>query len=51
MIEVDPKGKEAIKEMGMQDVFDKEINKLKKRDETGNLKYEIHNMHFDEVDF
>ena len=25
--------------MGMQDVFDKEINKLKRRDETGNIQY------------
>ena len=51
LIEVDPRGKKALKEMGMEDVFDKEINKLKKRDAEGNLEYEVHNMHFNEVDF
>ena len=43
LIEVDPKGASALKEMGMQDVFDKEINKIKKRDADGNLTYEFLN--------
>ena len=39
LIEVDPKGASALKEMGMQDVFDKEINKLKRRDDAGDIQY------------
>lgn len=51
LIEVDPKGKDALKDLGMEDVFQKEINKLKRRDKDGNLKYDYANAHFDEVDF
>ncbi len=30
LIEVDPKGKETLKELGMEDVFKKEMDKLQK---------------------
>jgi hypothetical protein len=35
LIEVAPAGKAALAELGMQDVFQKEVDKLKRRDKDG----------------
>ena len=51
LIDVDPKGKEALDELGMKQVFEQEVEKQKQRGEDGNLRYQVGNFNFDEVDF
>ena len=51
LIEVSEEGKKSLEDLGVKELFEREINKLKKRDATGNLVYENHNIHFDTVDF
>lgn len=51
LIEVSEEGKKSLEDLGVKELFEREINKLKKRDASGNLVYENHNIHFDTVDF
>ena len=44
LIEVSPEGKKTLESLGMQKVFQAEVDKLKKRDKDGNLKYDESNI-------
>lgn len=53
LIEVNEQGKEQLEKLGVKELFEREISKLKKKDANGNTTpaYESHNIHFDTVDF
>ena len=42
-----------MEKLGVKELFEREISKLKKKDADGNIvnAYEAHNIHFDTVDF
>ena len=46
-IEVAPEGKKALDDLGMRDVFQKEVDKLKRKNEKGNLEFDYSNVHFE----
>jgi hypothetical protein len=51
LIEVAPEGKKALDDLGMRDVFQKEVDKLKRKNEKGDLEFDYSNVHFSQVDF
>ena len=53
LIEMNEQGKEQLEQLGVKELFEREIAKLKKKDANGNVTqmYENHNIHFDTVDF
>ena len=51
LIEVNEEGKKSMEELGVKELFERELAKLKKRDANGNQMFENHNVHFDTVDF
>ena len=51
LIEVSEEGKKSLDQLGVREMFEREISKLKKKDVDGNEVYENHNIHFDTVDF
>ena len=53
LIEVSPEAREQLNQLGVRELFERELSKLKKKDADGNTTetYENHNVHFDTVDF
>ena len=51
LIEVSEEGKKSLHDLGVKELFERELRKMKKKDANGNEIYENHNIHFDEVDF
>ena len=47
LIEVAPEGKKALDDLGMRDVFQKEVDKLKRKNEKGDLEFDYSNVHFE----
>ena len=51
LIEVSDEGKKSLEQLGVKELFERELQKLKKKNENGKDIFEQHNIHFDEVDF
>ena len=51
LIEVSDEGKKTLENLGVKELFERELSKLKKKDENGKDVFEQHNIHLDEVDF
>ena len=51
LIEVNDEGKKSLEQLGVKELFEKELAKLKKKNSDGKSVFEQHNIHFDEVDF
>lgn len=51
LIEVSPAGQQALLELGLEEVFRKEIEKLNKKNKDGQGKIDPTNIHFSTVDF
>lgn len=51
LIEVSPAGQQALSEMGLEEVFRKEVDKLIKKNKDGKVKLDPANISFSTVDF
>ena len=51
LIEVSPAGQQALQDLGLEEVFRKEVDKLIKKNKDGRAKLDPANVHFSTVDF
>lgn len=51
LIEVSPAGQQALEDLGLEEMFRKEVDKLIKKNKDGRAKLDPANVHFSTVDF